>query len=138
LNSATPILRLDSIQGDLLATSRWIATATFSPDDQWFSFMEVAQQGLRSYVARVRDAPIPETAWITAIDGAVAWSPDGNMLYATSYRDGHNCIWVQRVHPVTKRAVGAPFGVFHSHNARLSLATNTEFWMTVVINWRLH
>jgi Tol biopolymer transport system component len=118
-------------KSDLLATSRWIATATFSPDGQWFSFMEVTQQGLRSYVARLRDAPIPESAWITTIDGAMAWSPDGNVLYATSYRDGHNCIWAQRIDPETKRPVGAPFAVFHSHNARLSLATATEFWMTV-------
>lgn len=69
------------------------------------------------------------------IDGEVeAWSPDGNLLYATSKRDGHLCIWAQRLHPVTKRPVGVPFAVFHSHDARLSLANQTENTLSLAGN----
>jgi Tol biopolymer transport system component len=113
----------------LLATRHWTYTATFSPDGRWFSFGDGTSG--RDYIAPVRDAPVPESAWIDIGDSvALAWSPDGNLLYASSDRDGHSCIWAQRLHPVTKRPVGAPFAVFHSHNARPSLAT-PEFWLSV-------
>ena len=54
------------------------------------------------------------------------WSPDGNLIYAFSDLDGYVCIWAQRLDPVTKRPVGAPIAVFHSHNARLSLSNQPE------------
>jgi Tol biopolymer transport system component len=115
---------------DLLATRHWVATDTFSPDGRWFSFIDVTSW--RGYIAPVSKVAIPESGWIDIIDGEpITWSPGGHLVYATSGRDGHMCIWAQRVHPVTKRPVGAPFAVFHSHNARRSLATATEFWMSV-------
>jgi hypothetical protein len=49
------------------------------------------------------------------------WSPDGNLLYYLSERDGFRCIRAQRLDPATKRPVGAPFDVYHSHSARRSL-----------------
>jgi hypothetical protein len=61
------------------------------------------------------------------IDGnGMSWSPDGNLFYGLSSRDGYRCIWAQHLDPATKRPVGAPFAVFHSHNARLSLSNQTE------------
>jgi hypothetical protein len=48
------------------------------------------------------------------------------LLYATSDRDGHWCIWAQRLHPASRQRVGAPFAVFHAHNPRLSLASERE------------
>jgi Tol biopolymer transport system component len=105
---------------DLLDTRNWIATDTFCPDGHWFTFLDVTSW--RAYIAPVRDAPVAESAWINVMDGeAWAWSPDGNLLYGRSDRDGHACIWAQRVHPNTKRPVGAPFAVFHLHNSRLAL-----------------
>jgi serine/threonine protein kinase/Tol biopolymer transport system component len=113
-------------RSDLLATRRWIATDTFSPNNRWFSFLE-AGYVFRAYIAPVSEVPVAESAWIVVIDGeAQAWSPDGNLLYATSYRDGHWCIWAQRLHSATRQRVGAPFAVFHSHNPRLSLASERE------------
>ena len=44
------------------------------------------------------------------------------MIYATSDRDGFMCLWAQRVDASTKRPVGSPLAVFHSHNARFSLS----------------
>jgi serine/threonine protein kinase/Tol biopolymer transport system component len=113
----------------LLATHHWTSTDTFSPYGRWFGFWDGTSG--RGYITPVRDVPVPESAWIDIGNSeAPAWSPDGNLLYASSDRDGHFCIWAQRLHPVTKRPVGAPFAVFHSHNARLSLAT-PDFWMSV-------
>lgn len=122
-------------KSDLLATRHWVATDAFSPDNRWFSFVDVKYDFHRAYIAPVLDAPVPENAWIDIIDGeAEAWSPNGNLLYATSKRDGHLCIWAQRLNPVTKRPVGAPFPVFHSHNTRLSLANQTENTLSLAGN----
>jgi hypothetical protein len=44
------------------------------------------------------------------------------MLYFVSYRDGFLCIWAIRLDPATKKPAGAPFAVYHSHGARLSLS----------------
>ena len=113
-------------RSDLLATRHWIATDSFSPDNLWFSFLGV-DNAFHAYIARVSEIPVPESEWIEVIDGeAQTWSPDGNLLYATSYRDGHYCIWARRLHPATRQPVGAPFAVFHFHNARLSLASEQE------------
>jgi hypothetical protein len=66
------------------------------------------------------------------MDGeAWAWSPDGNLLYVASSRDGHDCIWARRLHPVTKRPVGEPFAVFHSHSARLAFSNQIETTLAV-------
>jgi eukaryotic-like serine/threonine-protein kinase len=107
---------------DLLATRRHpTPPATFSPDHRWFIFG--AGGSWHTYVARFGELPVPESAWIDIMDGwnGWAWSPDGRLIYAMSGRDGSQCIWAQRVDAATKRPVGAPFAVFHSHNARLSL-----------------
>jgi hypothetical protein len=49
------------------------------------------------------------------------WSPDGNLLYYLSEVDGFQCIWAQRLDPVTKRPVGQPLEISHWHSARRSL-----------------
>ena len=109
---------------DLLATRRWTATWRFSPDNRWFSFIVVGKDTFRAYIARVDDAPVPEGKWIEIMNNGdeEAWSHDGNLLYGQSERDGHLCIWAQRVHPTTRQPVGAPFAVFHAHSPRRPLA----------------
>jgi hypothetical protein len=86
-----------------------------------------------AYVAPFRGGQaIGEREWVDIIDGEVRqWSPDGKLLYATSYRDGHRCIWAQRVNPATKHPVGAPFAVYHSHNARVSLANQGDLTLSL-------
>ncbi len=119
-------------QTDLLLTRHWTASDAISPDNRWFSFLDVRDAFQRAFLAPVRDEPVPENGWIAIMDGeAEAWSPDGNLLYVLSGRDGHLCIWAQRLHPSTKRPVGTPFGVFHSHNARRSLANQTEATLSI-------
>ena len=70
-------------------------------------------------------AEIPESQWIpvngSAYDRQPRWSPDGNLIYFHSNRDGFQCLWWQRLDPVTKRPAGAAFNVYHIHSARLIL-----------------
>jgi hypothetical protein len=56
----------------------------------------------------------PESAWSARPDIGVL-SPDETFSYAVSPRDGFSCIWAQRVDRATKRPVGEPHPVYHSH-----------------------
>lgn len=117
-------------RADLLATRHWISVDTFSPDNRWVSFLDATAH--RGYIAPMRERPVAESEWVDIIDGEPwAWSPDGNLIYATSSRDGHECIWARRLNPVTKHPVGAPVALFHSHNARLSIANQASFALDV-------
>jgi eukaryotic-like serine/threonine-protein kinase len=116
---------------DLLATRRWIATGSFSPDNRWFTFLDGTSW--RGYLAPFQaKSPIGESAWIGIMDGnGGSWSPDGKLVYTFSGRDGYKCIWAQRLDTGTKRPIGAPFAVFHSHNVRVSLANQTEVSLAI-------
>lgn len=108
----------------------WFYQAQFSPDNRWISFLRESG-GYHVMIAPFRGAAaIPESQWIevTSEPGPVRprWSPDGNLLYFTSRRDGFLCLWAQRLDPVTKRPIGSPFGVYHVHSARRSLASVAE------------
>jgi hypothetical protein len=105
-----------------------VARARFSPDDRWISFGELTGPGQ----SRVGIMPFAERTvfspdqWIAVTDDKSlhdkpVWSPDGNLLYFTSDRDGFRCIWAQRLDPKTKRPVGPPLDIYHSHSARRSL-----------------
>jgi hypothetical protein len=65
--------------------------------------------------------PVPERAWIKIAEGRgedwADWSPDGKTLYYTSQRDGHFCLWGQRLEATSHRIVGEPFGVQHFHGS---------------------
>ena len=124
---------------DLLVTRRWIATSRFSPDGRWFSFMDESPSGVHVYIAPTSEQPVPETAWITVIDGGPftepwAWSPDGSLLYVNSWRNEHECIWAQRLRPGTKQPVGKPFAIFHSHSTRIAISNQVERAMGVGVN----
>ena len=105
----------------------------FSPDDRWVAFMAGAGSTGLIYLVpadALRHSPSPGT-WIAISDGETwddkpRWSPDGNLLYFISERDGFRCLWAQRLDVTTKRSSGAPFAVQHFHSSRLSL-TNVEY-----------
>jgi Tol biopolymer transport system component len=93
----------------------------FSPDGRWLSFtVRTSPNRARLAIASL-DAPrpIPESAWITIADAWIEdwanWSPDGRTLYFPSGRDGHRCLWGQRIDAVSHRPVGEPFAVWHFH-----------------------
>ena len=98
-------------------------------DDRWITFYRNTAPGrARVFIAPVRDGPaVGEKEWIPVTDGESRdvlpqFSPDGNLLYFMSQRDGADCLWAQRLEPQTKKPVGAAFAVQHFHRARLSPA----------------
>jgi Tol biopolymer transport system component/DNA-binding winged helix-turn-helix (wHTH) protein len=102
-----------------------------SSDNRWVSFTVRTEPG-RAHVAI---APldvlktdlsnsggfttIPESAWIHIADVGLEdwadWSPDGRTLYFTSMKDGHHCLWGQRIDASSHRARGEPFALLHLH-----------------------
>ena len=102
----------------------------FSPDGNWFAFhtLSSARDRRQIFIAPVRTADLPiernERIAVTdgsGSDGRVDWSPDGNLLYFLSDRDGFRCIWAQGLNPETKKPVGSAFGVYHAHQRRRSM-----------------
>ena len=108
--------------------------AQLSQDDRWISVLEAVadEEGTRVLVAPFRDGSTPAAGeWIAVTHGEhwddkPRWSPDGNLMYFTSLRDGFHCLWAQRLRPDTKQPIGAAFAVYHAHSARLSM-NNTGF-----------
>jgi hypothetical protein len=101
--------------------------AQFSPDDLWMSAVEVVSQNrTRIWIAPSTNAATPPDGAVSVTNGDFwddkpRWSPDGNLLYFTSFRDGFHCLWAQRLRPETKQPVGVAFSVHHFHSARLSM-----------------
>jgi Tol biopolymer transport system component len=69
--------------------------ARFSPDGQWVTFYaETGPNTRRIFVARMQGERLAgESGWIPVtagidLDLTPTWSPDGNLLYFISERDG--------------------------------------------------
>jgi Tol biopolymer transport system component len=94
-----------------------------SADGRWIAFHQSTanSQTRRLIIDRLRDnAASTRSEWMAVTDGSTydvepRWSPDGNTLYFISRRDGHFCIWAQRLESATKRPLGATFPVQHFH-----------------------
>jgi hypothetical protein len=77
------------------------------------------------YVAPVQEGVTPESEWRAITSGEFSddkprFSPDGNLLYFTSNRDGFVCLWAQRLDP-GKNPIGPALAIHHLHSARLSM-----------------
>ena len=62
------------------------------------------------------------------------WSPDGNLVYYISDRDGFTCIWASRLNPITKQPEGAPKAVMHFHTGSSSPDTAYGLELSVADN----
>src|SRR5262249_9192904 len=103
-----------------LACFRW------SYDSRWLVFSAFQDVRSRVYVAPFADEGPAANTWVPITDGSTRedktdWSPDGDLIYSISDRDGFLCIWAYRLDPQTKKPAGEPTAFFHSHSARLSL-----------------
>ena len=99
--------------------------ARLSSDGRWVSFNARSNRlaPARVMVANVQDVSVADDSkWVVvAEDGdAPAWSPDANLLYFWSNRDGSPCLWAQRLEPLTKKALGPPLSIQHFHSRGLS------------------
>ena len=100
---------------------RWLALIVRTPPDDH----RVMVAGLRGRTADARQAwPawfMMAGSWVSVTQRGAwvdkpRWSPDGNLLYYLSDRDGFLCIWAQRLHPLSKAPVGAPLEIAHFHD----------------------
>ncbi len=104
-----------------------VARARFSPDGRWVSFGAFNAAGSHIVVVPFQNHPPRRDQWVSITEhGPVPqdkprWSPDGGLLYYTSDVDGFRCIWARRLDPQTKRPIGQPLAVHHSHSIRRSL-----------------
>jgi Tol biopolymer transport system component len=123
-------LNLDSGQTrELIRSEHTMLEAHVSPDGQWIAFqVQKSTQTRQIFVAPFRSESVPGPSdWIPVTDGEgidrnCYWSPDGNLLYYQSEREGYRCIFARHLDRSTRRPVGPPFAVYHSHHARLSLS----------------
>ena len=110
--------------------------ARLSPDGRWIAFAAGATNSRgRVFIAPVRSSPPPEREWIAVEpegSGDPAWSPDGNVLYFRSKRDGYHCIWARKLGP-GKTPSGEPIGILHLHSAGLGISylKSTELGVAV-------
>lgn len=106
---------------------RWLAPGRFSPDYRWVALLDNVPR--YSYITPFEaDTPIVESSLIADTEGLMLyWSPNGNLIYGYSeLRDGYLCLWARRLDAATKRPIGPPFAIYHSHNVRRALANQSN------------
>jgi serine/threonine protein kinase/Tol biopolymer transport system component len=108
-------------------TEGTVRDASLSPDDRWLAVLLVSPDGARViYAAPISGKAVSERESIQLLEGtsyedSPRWSAEGHLIYFISERDGHSCIWAQRLDPATKRPVGSAFAIHHVHQARAKL-----------------
>jgi Tol biopolymer transport system component len=109
---------------------------SFSSDGRWLLFGTLG--GV--YIAPFHGRPIAKSEWHQLFvtyyfDEAndIQWSPDANLIYFTSVRDGSRCVWAQRLDPSTKKLLGDAWPVCHFHSARRSIVNVGAARMNIAV-----
>ncbi len=102
---------------------------SISPDGKWIVF--AAHRDTRDFTVyaapfSVSQPPV-QSQWVEIVrspqtNPSAAWSPDGNLLYFSSERDGYTCLWALRLDPATKHPRGPLFAVRHFHAPSQTMA----------------
>ena len=102
----------------------------YSPDGRWLAFHAGRVDGRAIILIDARRTDGKDAEWIPATtepstsDARVAWSPDGNLLYFVSDRDGFRCLWAQRLEAESKRPVDRPIAVYQFHQTARRISHN--------------
>ena len=114
--------------------------ASFSPDDRWVAFNPLTPTGQTPIYVVPTNSPngVPPDQWIRITadntqDGKPRWSPDGNLIYFVSTRDGFTCLWAQKLDAQTKRPVGPAFAVYHMHGIRNSMGAIPTQYVSISV-----
>ena len=117
-----------------------IFDGNFSHDGRWVCFNAVKEGHSRIFIAPFRSTTVPRSDWIPVTDGPLdekqKFSNRDDLIFFSSNRDGHLCIWAQAL-TRDKRPQGSPFPVYHAHQRRRSLANVTPSGWTIVVGPRL-
>jgi Tol biopolymer transport system component len=123
----------------LKSPDRQFAQGAISADGKWMVF--TVRRAIRDFTIYAApfspDRPPPEAEWVEIVrspetDPNARWSPDGNLLYFSSERDGYNCVWAQRVDHATKHPLGELFAVQHFHVPSQVLVA-PAFWYPIAL-----
>ncbi|MCL4783209.1 MAG: PD40 domain-containing protein [Bryobacterales bacterium] len=105
-----------------------ILSPRFGPGNRWIAFHAMETPDVRKVVALAiaGTSSAAERQWIPITSGGILdrgaqWSPEGNLMYFMSERDGNRSIYAQRLDQRTRKPAGQPFAVFESKAARRSL-----------------
>lgn len=125
------LIRLDLSSGKripvLVPSTGTILGASLSPDDRRVALLFGRPEGRAAiYLVPIGGQAVSEKDGVLVIEdnrylGSPKFSPNGNLLYFLSNRDGHCCLWSQRLDPISKKPVGESFAVHHFHNPHLNL-----------------
>ncbi len=104
--------------------------AEFSPEGRAVSLIGCPYQSdadCRIFVVPLESGRPEADRWIainhqSPWDDKPRWSPNGDLIYFVSDRDGNLCLWAQRLESRSKRPEGVPFPVYHFHNSRLNMS----------------
>jgi Tol biopolymer transport system component len=125
----------------LTIASGGVLDARLSPDDRWLvCVVAEPDRPIETYIMPVGNASAPPETWLRIPTGCTyvnllglisrnsrtqrpfspVWAADGDQLYYFSDRDGHSCIWAQRLDPQTKHPQGAAYALYHFHRTETS------------------
>lgn len=109
------LVNVESREQREIARGGTLSYARISPDGKSVILGRAESGRLRFSMARTDDPgefPVIEG---NGNDVAAGWSPNGSMVYFLLQRDGHRCLWAQRVESAKRRLVGEAFAVQHFH-----------------------